>query len=137
MKRLVIISILLLIPPAVLAQTTLKDQLMAVHEAFGVNFVYDSSLDLEQIAGRAGNDDLSSGHSRYSCHSERSEESLHECLDALLSGTGIDWEIRKRYVVLTGKGKKSGYAILIKSQVDTLEESRITAHYFDEEDAVV
>lgn len=133
MKRHILITLMLLISQILTAQTTLKDQLTAVHEAFGVNFVYDSSLDLEQIAGRAGNDDLSSRHSRYSCHSERSEESLHECLAALLSGTGIDWEIRKRYVVLTGRGKKSGYAILIKSQVDTLEESRITAHASDME----
>ena len=90
MKRHILITLMLLISQFLTAQTTLKDQLTAVHEAFGVNFVYDSSLDLEQIAGRAGNDDLSSGHFRYSCHSERSEESLHECLDALLSGTGID-----------------------------------------------
>ena len=136
MKRHILITLMLLISQILTAQTTLKDQLTAVHEAFGVNFVYDSSLDLEQIAGHAGNDDLSSrhyGHSGYSRHSRLDRESLHECLDALLSGTGIDWEIRKRYVVLTGKGKKSGYAILIKSQVDTLEESRITAHASDME----
>ena len=53
---------MLLISQILTAQTTLKDQLTAVHEAFGVNFVYDSSLDLEQIAG-------------CSCHSERIEES--------------------------------------------------------------
>ena len=66
MKRHILITLMLLISQILTAQTTLKDQLMAVHEAFGVNFVYDSSLDLEQIAGHAGNDDLSSGHSGHS-----------------------------------------------------------------------
>ena len=127
MKRLIIISILLLITPVLLAQTTLKDHLRSVHEAFGVNFVYDSSLDLDQIAGYAGNDDLSSRHSRID------RESLESCLASILDGTDIEWEIRKRYVVLTGKGRKAGYTILIKSQVDTLEESRITAYASDME----
>ena len=58
MKRHILITLMLLISQILTAQTTLKDQLTAVHEAFGVNFVYDSSLDLEQIAGHAGNDVL-------------------------------------------------------------------------------
>ena len=117
MKRLIIISILLLITSVMLAQTTLKDRLLAVHEVFGVNFVYDSSLDLDQIAG----------------YSRLDRESLESCLTSILDGPDIEWEIRKRYVVLTGKGRKAGYTILIKSQVDTLEESRITAYASDME----
>ena len=113
MKRHILVYILLFTSAFLHAQTTLKDQLVAIHEAFGVNFVYDSSLDLDRIASHAGNDDLESR------------------LASLFEGTDIDWEIRKRYVVLTGKGKKSGYAILIKSQVDTLEESRVTAYIDD------
>ena len=111
MKRHILVYILLFTSVFLHAQTTLKEQLVAIHEAFGVNFVYDSSLDLDRIAG----------------HSRPDRESLESRLTDLFEGTDIDWEIKKRYVVLTGKGKKSGYAILIKSQVDTLEEARVTA----------
>ena len=97
---------------------TLKSQMEVIHQQFGVNFVYDSSLDLDipyrgcpmkTIAGR---------------------ESLEACLDALFSGTGIDYEIMKKYIVLTKAGSKKkpkDYTIFIEEQKDTLDESRITA----------
>ncbi|MBR5299662.1 MAG: TonB-dependent receptor, partial [Bacteroidales bacterium] len=85
-----------------------------IHEVFGVNFVYDSALDLN-IPYR--------GQS-LPCHS------LEASLDALFKGTGIDYEIMKKYIVLTKAGSKKkpkDYTIFIEEQHDTLNESRITA----------
>ena len=36
----------------------LRSQMELIHQQYGVNFVYDSSLDLDRIAGHAGNDVL-------------------------------------------------------------------------------
>ena len=68
-------------------RATVKERMEVVNEIFGVNFVYDSSLDLDLIAG---NDALSSRHSRLD------RESLEACLDAIFKGTGIDYEIMKK-----------------------------------------
>ena len=97
---------------------TLQNNLTRLHEIYGVNFVYDSSLDLEKVCTELDID---------------SRLSLEENLDLLLGNQEIKWEIRKRYVVLTGKSSKAGFAILIKEQVDTLEESRIVAEASDME----
>ena len=97
---------------------TLQNNLTRLHEIYGVNFVYDSSLDLEKVCTELDID---------------SRLSLEENLDLLLGNKEIKWEIRKRYVVLTGKSSKAGFAILIKEQVDTLEESRIVAEASDME----
>jgi hypothetical protein len=58
MKRILFIFILALLPLVLHAgpDRTLKSQMEVIHEVFGVNFVYDSSLDLDRIADRAGND---------------------------------------------------------------------------------
>ena len=126
MKRLLTIVMLALLPLAVHAgpDRTLKSQMEVIHEVFGVNFVYDSSLDLDQIAGHAGNDVISSRHSRLD------RESLEACLDAIFKGTGIEYEIMKKYIVLTKAGSKKkpkDYTIFIEEQHDTIDESRITA----------
>lgn len=97
---------------------TLRSQMEQIHEDFGVNFVYDSSLDLDQIAGQA------------SRHPRPDREALEACLDALFAGTGIEYEIMKKYIVLTKAGSKKkpkDYTIFIEEQHDTLNESRITA----------
>ena len=115
MKRLVIFMLMIL-PVLSHAQTrALKDHLTDLHERFGVNFVYDSSLDMDMES------DAPSGGS------------LEECLHALFDGSGIEWDIRKRYVVLNMGGKSSGYTILIRSQVDTLEEAMVTAQAYEAE----
>ena len=104
---------------------TVRELMEVIHEIFGVNFVYDSSLDLDQIAGRAGNDVISSRHSRLD------RESLEACLAALFKDTGIDYEIMKKYIVLTKAGSKKkpkDYTIFIEEQRDTIDESRITAY---------
>ena len=64
---------------------TVRELMEVIHEIFGVNFVYDSSLDLDRIAGRAGNEVI------YSHHSRLDRESLEACLDALFKDTGIEY----------------------------------------------
>ena len=123
---------------------TVRELMEVIHEIFGVNFVYDSSLDLDRIAGRAGNDVIKktgndvpssrhsthSGHSDSSRHSRLDRESLEACLAALFKDTGIEYEIMKKYIVLTKAGSKKkpkDYTIFIEEQHDTIDESRITA----------
>ena len=104
---------------------TVRELMEVIHEIFGVNFVYDSSLDLDRIAGRAANDVISSRHSRLD------RESLEACLAALFKDTGIEYEIMKKYIVLTKAGSKKkpkDYTIFIEEQRDTIDESRITAY---------
>ena len=142
MKRILLIFILALLPLAVHAgpDRTLKSQMEVIHEVFGVNFVYDSSLDLDQIAGHAGNDVLKEADNDViektandilsSRHSRLDRESLEACLAALFKDTGIDYEIMKKYIVLTKAGSKKkpkDYTIFIEEQHDTIDESRITA----------
>ena len=116
-----ILTVLLLLPVAAQALmaadggTTLKEQMMIVHEAFEVNFIYDSSLGLDIEAKNSVNP---------------SKQSLEECLKVLFADTGIEWEVQKKYVVLTHKDKKrkpKDYTIFIEEQHDTLSESLITA----------
>lgn len=92
---------------------TLRSQMKAVHERLGVNFVYDSALEIDM-----------------ECASASVSGNLEESLDAIFSGTGISYEIMKKYVVLTKEGsrkKPKDYTIFIEEQTDTLDEARITA----------
>ena len=100
--------------------TTLKEEMEAVHEKFGVNFVYDSSINLDIPCKTRPLD----GHSR------PDRESLESVLTALFADTGIEFEIMKKYVVLTKAGAKKkpkDYTILIEEQYDTINESVVTA----------
>lgn len=97
-------------------KTTLKSQMEVIHQTFGVNFIYDSSIDLD-----------------IPCKSQpmKAFKDLEEALQALFAGTGIEYEVMKKYVVLTkadSKKKPKGYTIFIEEQKDTLDESRITAY---------
>ena len=99
---------------------TVRELMEVIHEIFGVNFVYDSSLDLDRIA-------VHSGPSR---HSRLDRESLEACLAALFKDSGIDYEIMKKYIVLTKDGstkKPKDYTIFIEEQHDTIDDSCITA----------
>ena len=94
---------------------TLKEQMQLIHEHFGVNFIYDSSLKLDVESPNRINP---------------RKQTLEECLEGLFSGTDIEWNIQKKYVVLTSKDKKrraKDYTIFIEEQRDTLNESVITA----------
>ena len=112
---------------------TVRELMEVIHEIFGVNFVYDSSLDLDRIAGRAGNDVIKkiANDILSSRHSRLDRESLEACLAALFKDTGIEYEIMKKYIVLTKAGSKKkpkDYTIFIEEQRDTIDESRITAY---------
>ena len=93
---------------------TLREQMKVIHELFDVNFIYDSSLDLDiPYKGQP-----------------MTGKSLEACLEALFKDTGINYEINRKYVVLTkadSKKKPKDYTILIEEQRDTLSESIITA----------
>ena len=113
-------------PRAAAAQTrqpepaTLKSQMEKIHKIYGVNFVYDSSIDL----------DIPYNGKPLPISAKNDKESLEECLTTLFAGTGIDYEIMKKYIVLTKaetRKKPKNYTIFIEEQHDTLEEAIITA----------
>ena len=95
---------------------TLRSQMEVIHETFGVNFVYDSSLDLDvPCKGLSTRPDRGS---------------LEESLRTLFAGTGIEYEIMKKYIVLTRAGSKKkpkNYTIFIEEQHDTHPASMETA----------
>ena len=95
---------------------TLKTEMEFIHEALGVNFVYDSSIDLD------------TPYSNVMPDPDRT--SLEVCLQTLFSGTGIEYEIMKKYIVLTKADKRKKpkeYTIFIEEQHDTINEAIITA----------
>lgn len=92
---------------------TIKEMMEVIHDHFGVNFIYDSSLELDIKAPQQINP---------------SKQSLVVCLAVLFADTGIDWEIQKKYVVLTNRDKKrkaKDYTIFFEEQRDTINESVI------------
>lgn len=94
---------------------TLREGMESVHEHFGVNFIYDSSINI----------DIPLSH-----EFTLQGRTLEQCLYDLFYGTGIEWNIQKKYVVLVHKDKKRkprDYTIFIEEQQDTLNESVITA----------
>lgn len=107
---------------------TLKSQMELIHKRFGVNFVYDASLDLGQIAGQVGND--VSDQSGNDGNPRPDSGSLEQCLDAIFAGTGIKYQIMRKYVVLTRSEcrRVKDYEILIEERTDTIPEARITAY---------
>lgn len=100
-------------------KVTLISQMEMIHEIYGVNFVYDSSINLE----------IPYEGEKLPCSLKKDQESLEQCLKILFAGTGIGFKIMKRYIVLTqpDRGKDHhDYTIFVKEQNDTLSESRIT-----------
>ena len=58
------------------------------------------------------------------------DKGLMSCLMALFENSGVDFEIMKKYIVLTKEGSKKkpkDYTILIEEQHDTINESVVTA----------
>ncbi len=115
---------------------TLKSQMEVLHETFGVNFVYDSSLDLDvpykgqPLPSDRHSDSSGRHHDPSGRHPRPDRGSLEESLQTLFAGTGIEYEIMKKYIVLTRAGSKKktkDYTIFLEEQHDTLSESRITA----------
>ena len=95
--------------------STLRHGMEYLHSRFDVNFVYDSSLDLDVP---------------YRGQSLKNAETLEESLTMLFTDSGIEFEIMRKYVVLTKAGSKKkpkDYTIFIEEQHDTLNESIVTA----------
>ena len=111
---------------------TVRAGMQVLHEIFGVNFIYDSSLDLDiPYRGRPMKEIIGRHSGTQDRDSSVAVESLSLCLESLFKDTGIEYEIMKKYVVLTkadSKKKPKDYTIFIQEQQDTLDESRITAY---------
>ena len=99
--------------PARQEPATLKKQMELIHNHFGVNFVYDSAIDLDiPYTGKPLN--LKS--------SQKDEEALAKALETIFKGTEIEYEIMKKYIVLTKAGQKKkprDYTIFIEEQNST------------------
>ena len=114
------LSIILLFSYAAVSQAgnndhpTIKDLMNIIHEHYGVNFIYDSSIELDTPAEN---------------NISPSRQTLEECLTILFEGTDLAWEVMKKYIVITYSDKKpKDYKILIEEQRDTLSESRVTSY---------
>ena len=97
------------------AMPTLRTEMEEIHQIYGVNFIYDSSLEIDVPAPK----DV-----------KMEGRTVEQCLDELFSGTAIQWSIQKKYVVLVHKDKKRkprDYTIFIEEQHDTINESIVTA----------
>ena len=104
---------------------TLKSGMESLHEIYGVNFIYDSSIALDIPYKGKPMKDIAPRNAR------GDQQSLETCLETLFAGTGIDYEIMKSYIVLTKVGSKKkpkDYTIFIEEQHDTINESIITAY---------
>lgn len=103
---------------------TLKSEMEVIHESFGVNFVYDSAIELNvPYSGKPMKDIVNDRKGSDS-------SSLEECLRTLFAGTGIGYEIMKKYIVLSQADKRKkpkDYTIFIEEQHDTINGSVITA----------
>ena len=118
---LLLFTTILSIAFSALAQSparTLKTEMECLHQEFGVNFIYDSSLDIDvPYTGKPMKELAAKGD-------------LELCLQTLFKGTEIRFEIMKKYIVLTkanSQKKPKDYTIFIEEQHDTINESVITA----------
>jgi len=84
MKKKILIFLFLLLACSAFAQTTCKERMSAISEHFGVSFIYDSSLRLDDVYG--GSPELL--------------PSLEDNLQVLFDGTAISWSRRNNYVIL-------------------------------------
>ena len=114
------------IAPASAQQSrTLKSEMEVIHESLGVNFVYDSEIKIDiPYSGKPMKDIIKSNKMNQSAL-------LEECLQTLFAGTNIEYEIMKKYVVLTQADKRKkpkDYTIFIEEQHDTINEASITAY---------
>ena len=103
---------------------TLKSEMEVIHESLGVNFVYDSAIEINvPYYGKPMKDVIKGSKKEHS-------ELLVECLRTLFAGTNIEYDVMKKYVVLTQADKRKkpkDYTIFIEEQRDTINESVVTA----------
>ena len=103
---------------------TLKSEMEVIHESLGVNFVYDSAIEINvPYLGKPMKDVVKGNRKEHSVL-------LEECLQTLFAGTGIEYEVMKKYIVLTQADKRKkpkDYTIFIEEQKDSIPEAVITA----------
>ena len=103
---------------------TLKSEMEVIHESLGVNFVYDSAIEINvPYSGKPMKDGIKGNKKDQSAL-------LEECLKTLFAGTNIDYEVMKKYIVLTQADKRKkpkDYTIFIEEQNDSIPEAIITA----------
>lgn len=119
MKRILLIfAAVILMALSATAQTrpgTLGAEMEFMHGHYGVNFIYDSTISVDVA---------------YSGSSIREAADMDECLKTLFEGSGIEYRVMKKYIVLTKAGAKKkpkDYTIFIEEQYDTINESVVTA----------
>ena len=92
---------------------TLKSEMEVIHESLGVNFVYDSAIEINvPYLGKQMKDIIKGNKKEHSAL-------LEECLQTLFAGTGIEYEVMKKYIVLTQADKRKkpkDYTIFIEEQ---------------------
>ena len=103
---------------------TLKSEMEVIHESLGMNFVYDSAIEINVPYSGKPMKDVIKGN--------RKDQSalLEECLKTLFAGTNIEYEVMKKYIVLTQADKRKkpkDYTIFIEEQNDSIPEAIITA----------
>ena len=103
---------------------TLKLEMEVIHESLGVNFVYDSAIEINVPYSGKPMKDVIKGN--------RKDQSalLEECLKTLFAATNIEYEVMKKYIVLTQADKRKkpkDYTIFIEEQTDSIPEAVITA----------
>ena len=97
--------------------STLENEMRCLHDRFNVNFVYDSALDMDVPYHGVPMKKLE-------------DKSLEQCLYILFEDKDIEFDIMKKYVVLTradSRKKPRDYTVFIEEQRDTLDESVVTA----------
>ena len=102
---------------------TLRSEMEYLNNEYGVNFVYDSSLDIYRTYNGRSLTEISASNAK------SEDRGLDACLAALFRDSGISYQIMKKYVVLTkadSRKKPKDYTIFIEEQHDTLNESVIT-----------
>ena len=123
----------LAIAPARAQQSrTLKSEMEVIHEAFGVNFVYDSAIEINvPYLGKPMRDVIKASRKGGSdVMPDPDRASLELCLKTLFAGTNIEYEVMKKYIVLTQADKRKkpkDYTIFIEEQNDSIPEAVITA----------
>ena len=111
-------------PASAQQNRTLKSEMEVIHESLGVNFVYDSAIEINvPYSGKPMKDIIKGNKKEHSVL-------LEECLVTLFAGTNIEYEVMKKYVVLTQADKRKkpkDYTIFIEEQNDSIPEAVITA----------
>jgi outer membrane receptor protein involved in Fe transport len=85
MKKIVTLILALFFSISIFAQVSIKDAMVLIGKQYGVNFVYDSKLPV---------------NAPYNGKKLKKQD-LDGTLKALFDGSGINWERKKKYVILT------------------------------------